>query len=90
MAQETVVVEDVNARPGHIACDGVTQSEVVVPLTVRRRRQSSGGEVSEGEEEWQVGVLDLDCEGLAAFDEEDREGLERFVDVLKRMIRWDA
>lgn len=90
LAQETVVVEDVNARPGHIACDGVTQSEVVVPLTVRRRRQSPGGEVSEGEEEWQVGVLDIDCEGLAAFDEEDREGLERFVDVLKRMIHWDA
>lgn len=91
LAQETVVVQDVNARPGHIACDGVTQSEIVVPFTVRRRKQAGSvtGE-SEEEEEFRVGVLDIDCEALGAFDEEDRAGLEQFVEVLKRVIRWDA
>ncbi|GAA5977972.1 hypothetical protein JCM10908_004182 [Rhodotorula pacifica] len=91
LAQETVVVEDVNARPGHIACDGVTQSEIVVPFTVQRRRQA-GDAAGEGEEEesFRVGVLDIDCEALGAFDEEDGAGLEKFVEVLKRAIRWDA
>ena len=91
LAQETVVVEDVNARPGHIACDGVTQSEIVVPFTVRRRKQASN-ETGDGEaeEEFRVGVLDIDCEALRAFDEDDRAGLEQFVEVLKRVIRWDA
>ncbi|BGO89693.1 hypothetical protein NBRC10512_002623 [Rhodotorula toruloides] len=80
---ETVVVEDVNARPGHIACDGVTQSEVVVPVIVKRRREDGT------EEEVRVGVLDIDCEALGAFDEEDRRGLEEFVEVVKEVIRWE-
>lgn len=91
LAQETVVVEDVNARPGHIACDGVTQSEIVLPLTVRVRRMGGAGSgAGEEEEELKVGVLDIDCEGLATFDDEDKVGLEQFVEVLKRVIRWDA
>lgn len=90
LAQETVVVEDVNARPGHIACDGVTQSEIVVPFTVRRRKQASSGTGEGEEEDFRVGVLDIDCEALGAFDEDDRAGLEQFVEVLKRVIRWDA
>ncbi|GJN88473.1 hypothetical protein Rhopal_001439-T1 [Rhodotorula paludigena] len=84
LSGETVVVPDVEARPGHIACDGVTKSEVVVPIVVKRRRADGA------EEEVKVGVLDIDCEGLNAFDEEaDREGLERFVETLVRLVRWD-
>lgn len=84
LSGETVVVPDVEARPGHIACDGVTKSEVVVPIVVKRRRADGA------EEEVKVGVLDIDCEGLSAFDEEtDREGLERFVETLVRLVRWD-
>ncbi|GAA5874276.1 hypothetical protein JCM3774_000928 [Rhodotorula dairenensis] len=93
LAQETVVVEDVNARPGHIACDGVTQSEIVVPVIVTRRRKATGSADQGGEEEeetFRVGVLDIDCEAMGAFDEEDKAGLEEFVEVLKRVIRWDA
>ncbi|BGP38046.1 hypothetical protein JCM10450v2_001977 [Rhodotorula kratochvilovae] len=84
LAGETVVVPDVEARPGHIACDGVTKSEVVVPIVVRRRREDGT------EEDVKVGVLDVDCEGLNAFDEEvDREGLEKFVEVVKRVVKWE-
>ena len=60
----TVVVPDVLDFPGHIACDPVSRSELVVPLI-------EGGRVS--------GMLDLDSPLLARFDEADREGCERLV-----------
>jgi GAF domain-containing protein len=59
---EAVVVADVHAFPGHIACDARSRSEVVVPLRDRSGRI--------------VGVLDVDAEEPAAFDDIDREGLE--------------
>ena len=66
---ETVVVPDVNAFPGHIACDGKTQSEIVVPVR--------------GPEGRAIGVLDMDSHELSHFDETDREGLEAIVAVLE-------
>ena len=60
----TVVVPDVHDFPGHIACDPVSRSELVVPLI-------EDGRVS--------GMLDLDSPLLARFDEADREGCERLV-----------
>src|SRR6267378_818535 len=63
----TVVVPDVHDFPGHIACDPVSRSELVVPLI-------EGGRVS--------GMLDLDSPLLARFDEADREGCERLVALL--------
>lgn len=62
---KTVVVADVNAFPGHIACDGRSQSEIVVPVYGPRRKL--------------LGVLDIDSERLNTFDDEDREALERIV-----------
>lgn len=59
-------VEDVNAFPGHIACDSASKSEIVVPLI-------RFGKV--------IGVLDLDSPNLSRFDDEDRRGLEALVDV---------
>lgn len=59
---ETVIVGDVHAFAGHIACDARSRSEIVVPL-----RDASGAI---------VGVLDVDSEAPARFDETDREGLE--------------
>jgi len=59
--RETIVVADVQAFPGHIACDAASQSEIVIPLI----RQ---GEV--------LGVLDLDSPRLARFGESERQGLE--------------
>ncbi|GAA6026957.1 hypothetical protein JCM8097_005994 [Rhodosporidiobolus ruineniae] len=83
LGRETVLVPDVNKRPGHIACDGVTQSEVVVPVVVKRKDEQ-GGEVEEV-----VGVLDIDCEAVEAFDEQDKDGLELFVAALNRVVRWE-
>lgn len=60
--RETLIVPDVNAFPGHIACDSASRSEIVVPLLAADRV---------------VGVLDLDSARLARFDEVDARGLER-------------
>ncbi|GAA5904001.1 L-methionine (R)-S-oxide reductase [Sporobolomyces salmoneus] len=84
LENETVVVPDVEKRPGHIACDGVTKSEIVVPISIRVKREGK-----EEEEEVKIGVLDIDCERLEAFDEVDKEGLEEFVEVLKKVINWE-
>ncbi len=73
--RETLVVPDVNAFPGHIACDAASRSEIVVPIF-------SGGEL--------VGVLDVDAPEPSRFDEQDRAGLERFVKTLERRIEWTA
>ncbi|GAA5835245.1 hypothetical protein JCM3766R1_006915 [Sporobolomyces carnicolor] len=80
----TVIVPDVEKRPGHIACDGVTKSEIVVPISIKVRKEGS-----EEEEEVKIGVLDIDCERLEAFDEVDREGLEEFVAILNKIIKWE-
>lgn len=58
---QTLVVPDVDAFPGHIACSSLSRSEIVVPL----RR---------GDEVW--GVLDIDSEELNSFDETDARFLE--------------
>ena len=60
----TILVPDVHEFPGHIACDPVSRSELVVPLMV-------AGEVS--------GVLDLDSPLLGRFDEIDQAGCEQLV-----------
>lgn len=55
-SKETLIVDDVDAFPGHIACSSLSKSEIVVPLV----------------KECQViGVLDVDSESLASFDAVD-------------------
>lgn len=68
---ETQLVEDVHAFPGHIACDGDTRSELVVPI-------SRYGEV--------VAVIDLDSPRLAHFDAEDQAGIEALAALLAMRI----
>ena len=68
--RRTMIVEDVNAFPGHIACDARSRSEIVVPVT------DSNGEL--------IAVLDIDSEQLATFGEADREGLERVMEWFAR------
>lgn len=63
-----VVVPDVHAYPGHVACDARSRSEIVVPV------RDAGGDI--------VAVLDVDSERPDAFGEVDREGLERIVALL--------
>lgn len=73
-----MVVEDVAAYPGHIACDGDTKSEVVLPVVLRRHGK---GDIA-------LGVLDLDCLALGGFDHEDCKGLERVVDIVVKKSYW--
>ena len=61
---KTLVVEDVEKFPGHIACSSTSKSEIVVPVF-------KNGAI--------VGVLDVDSELLAHFDETDRVFLEKIV-----------
>jgi len=65
--EETMVVKDVHAFPGHIACDAASQSEIVIPL------------IKEGVV---LGVLDIDSPIINRFSKEDQEGLELFVKTL--------
>ncbi|HEV2854708.1 MAG TPA: GAF domain-containing protein [Thermoanaerobaculia bacterium] len=66
------VVPDVNAFPGHIACDEAARSEIVIPIF-----GADGGLVA---------VLDIDSHQPASFDEEDREGLERIAGRLRSCL----
>jgi len=65
---ETILVPDVHAFPGHIACDARSRSEIDVVL------RDSEGRVR--------GVLDVDSDRPSAFDEIDREGLEAVARIL--------
>ncbi|ODM17587.1 hypothetical protein SI65_07262 [Aspergillus cristatus] len=71
--KETVVVDDVMAFPGHIACDAESRSEVVVPILV-------GGET--------VAIIDIDCTEEKGFDEVDRKHLETLAGVLAEGCDW--
>jgi GAF domain-containing protein len=70
--RRTLVVRDVHAFPGHIACDSASNSEVVVPIVLADGRL--------------LGVLDLDSPLLGRFDEVDARGLERLVAVFVAAI----
>ncbi len=64
---KTLIVPDVEAFPGHIACSSLSKSEIVIPVF-------SGDKV--------VAVLDIDSEKLARFDETDRQYLEEIVKLV--------
>lgn len=63
----TFVVPDVEKFPGHIACDSMSQSEIVVPIICNDNK---------------IGVLDLDSYSLNRFNEFDKENLEEIVRLL--------
>jgi GAF domain-containing protein len=68
--KETVIVPDVDAFPGHIACSSASKSEIVVPVF------DHDGEV--------LMVLDVDSDQLDDFSEEDKEGLEKMMKLLAK------
>jgi len=69
----SILVEDVHAFPGHIACDAASRSELVVPV-----RES--GEV--------IGVIDLDSPLIGRFDADDREGVEIIAAIVTSASAW--
>ena len=68
----TVLVRDVHAFPGHIACDCASRSEIVVPIR-------KDGRV--------VAVLDLDSPEVGRFVEDDRAGLEKLSAVIENCLK---
>ena len=64
---QTIVVPDVEKFPGHIACSSKSRSEIVVPIIHDNRV---------------MGVLDVDSDQLAAFDELDKQFLEEIVSLI--------
>ena len=72
---ETMLVEDVHAFPGHIACDAASRSELVVPLI-------RDGQV--------FGVLDLDSPLPGRFDLDDQAGVEALAQTFIAASAWDA
>ncbi|HEY7235766.1 MAG TPA: GAF domain-containing protein [Gemmatimonadaceae bacterium] len=71
--RRTIIVPDVSVFAGHITCDARAQSEIVVPVL------DSSADL--------LAVFDIDSSRLAAFDEEDRMGLEQLV---RRFARRQA
>lgn len=67
------LVEDVHEFPGHIACDSASNSEIVLPI----RKDNKV-----------IGVLDIDSPILARFDEEDKKGLQKLVEILEQACEF--
>ncbi|KAE9962080.1 hypothetical protein EG328_001017 [Venturia inaequalis] len=65
--KKTQLVRDVDQFPGHIACDGSSRSEIVVPII---------------QNEKVVAIIDVDCAELHGFDEVDQKYLEELADIL--------
>lgn len=70
---QPVLVDDVEAFPDHIACDGASKSEIVVPIV-------KAGEV--------VAIIDIDCAEKRGFDEVDRENLVKLAVLLADACDW--
>ena len=73
-SKESQVVENVHEFPGHIACDGASNSEIVVPIL-------RNGDT--------VGVIDIDSSELSTFDDDDRKGIEKIAELLSERCDWD-
>ena len=69
--KKTLVVEDVEQFPGHIACSSESKCEIVVPLL---------------KDDEAIGVLDIDSEKLATFDATDKEWLEQIAEVVQSVL----
>ena len=74
LRNETVRVPDVHRFPGHIACDGASESEIVIPVRGNGRVRA---------------VLDIDSPVKDRFSEEDQAGLEALVRTIEKAVRWD-
>src|ERR671921_842907 len=74
--RRTVIVPDVHAFPGHITCDARSASEIVVPVR--------------GPDGALLAVLDIDSSERAAFDDDDRRGLERLMGWFERAGRRES
>ena len=70
--KETIIVPNVHEFEGHIACDSRTNSEIVVPIIIDNNL---------------YGVLDIDSLEFNRFNNTDKEGLEKFINNIKKQIQ---
>ncbi|KAJ4327367.1 hypothetical protein N0V84_002268 [Fusarium piperis] len=77
-SQQTQLVQDVEKFPGHIACDGDSKSEIVVPIVAE---QGDGSKKL-------VAIIDIDCAELNGFDEVDKAHLEQLAALLAKGCDW--
>lgn len=70
---QTQVVADVNAFPGHIACDANSKSEIVIPI------HNNKNEI--------IGVLDIDAPIQSRFDDNDQQQLEQIVNIIEHQLK---
>jgi L-methionine (R)-S-oxide reductase len=68
--KQTIIVEDVDKFPGHIACSSLSRSEIVLPAFDKK------GNV--------ILILDVDSEELGSFDETDKEYLEKIMKLISK------
>jgi L-methionine (R)-S-oxide reductase len=71
------LVHNVEVFPGHIACDGESKSEIVVPIVAEK----------DGEKKV-VAIIDIDCAVLNGFDEVDQKNLEALAELLGKSCDW--
>ena len=64
-------IANVHSFSGHIACDAISNSEIVIPLTMKGKL---------------IGVLDIDSPNLSRFDQNDEQGLVSFVEALQKVL----
>ncbi len=70
-SRATVIVDDVDKFPGHIACDSGSKSEIVIPIIVKDQL---------------IGVLDIDSYQYSSFNNTDKKHLEELVELLKSKL----
>ena len=73
--KRTVIVENVHEFKGHIACDGASNSEIVVPIMI---------------DDEVVGVLDIDSPVFSRFNDDDAKRLSEFVKILENSCDWKS
>jgi L-methionine (R)-S-oxide reductase len=69
--EQTIIVPNVLQFPGHIACSSKSRSEIVVPVF-------KGGNV--------IAVIDVDSKGYSAFDDIDKDGLEKIAKIISPLF----
>jgi len=72
---EIQIVPDVHTFPGHIACDGASASEIVIPI-------HKEGKV--------IGVLDIDSPSINRFTADDAAGLQEIVKMIEEKVDWGS
>jgi len=72
--KETIIVEDVNKFPGHILCNALSKSEIVVPVIINSKA---------------VGVLDIDSDKPGNFDDTDKKYLEELINNISYIFEHE-